>query len=102
MRAVRKTKAMSGPGGPRSGKSLKLLRAEGIALPQIAALQPDAEPAHALRAAAMRKTVGHDSPLRLALQAVVADRRGGGERLLDILVVDHLAAARGVGAVGPD
>src|SRR5829696_2574973 len=83
-------------------KELKLLRAERVALPGIAALQPDPEPAHALGTRAMGEAVRHDPALRLALQAVVADRRGGGQRLLDVAVVDHLAATGGVGAVGPD
>src|SRR5258708_35101003 len=81
--------------------ALELLRSKRIALPRVAAVQPDAEPARALRAAAMGEAVGHDPALRLLLQPVVADRRRGRQRLIDVPVVDQLAAALLAAAVGP-
>ena len=66
-----------------------------------AVLQAAIEPAHALLAGAVGEAVGHDAALRLLLQAVVADGSGGGERLIDVVFIDHLAAAILVGVIGP-
>src|SRR5262245_815142 len=73
---------------------------ERIALPDVAGLQPSAEPADSLVRASVGERVGHDIPLSLALQPVVADRRRGTERRLDVAGFEDLAAL--LGMVQPD
>src|SRR6267378_7679728 len=62
----------------------KVACAEGVALADIAGLQPDFEPAHALCRRSMRERFRHDIPAGLLLHAVVADRRGGSDAGLDV------------------
>src|SRR5690242_2203425 len=49
-----------------------------------AVLKAGVEPAHALLGRAVGEAVGHHHAARLALQAIVADRRGGLERGVDV------------------
>jgi hypothetical protein len=58
------------------------------------------EPAHALLGSAVGERLGDDLALRLPLQAVVADRRGGRQRLLGLARFEDLLHA--VGAMAPD
>src|SRR5215470_492253 len=73
---------------------------ERVALAGIARIDPSLEPAHALRGAAVGERLRHDAPLRLALEAVVADRRGGVQALLDVTALENLPGALRV--VRPD
>src|SRR5262249_61261687 len=73
---------------------------ERIALAGIARIDPALEPAHALRGAAVGERLRHDTPGRLALEAVVANRGGGVQAFLDVAGLEDLARALGVG--GPD
>src|SRR5690349_3946208 len=67
---------------PRS--TLQRPGVEGIAAADIAAVETGAEPTHALLRGAVGEGVGDDRPLRLFLQAVVADGAGGVDGLLDV------------------
>src|SRR5689334_8895778 len=83
----------------RSRRS-ELGRVERVALIEAAALEAALEPADALRRGAVGEGVGDDGAARLALQPVVADRGGGVERLLDVSLLEHVAAL--LGAARPD
>ena len=63
---------------------LQPFRFQRIALRYISTLKTAREPVHALAACAMGKAFGHYRTLRLALQRVVADLRGGVQRFFDI------------------
>src|SRR5258706_5936689 len=78
----------------------ELARLERPALVGAAGLEAALEPAHALRARAMREALGHDGAARLALQRVVADLRGGIQRGLDVALLQPPRAHR-LGALGP-
>src|SRR5262249_30481677 len=71
-------------------------RGERVALTGVAAVDSALEPAHALRRASVGERLGDDTPLRLALQAVVADGGRGVETLLDVAGLEDLAGALGV------
>ena len=75
-------------------------RLEGIALPEIAALEAASEPSHALRRTAVGEAIGNDVALCLLLHAVVADGAGRVQPFFDI--VDLEEVARTVGMIGPD
>ena len=66
----------------------------------LAGLQAALEPGRALCAAAMREGLGPHRALGLALQCVVANVRGGVQRLFHVATLQDLAG--GVGPVGPD
>ena len=67
---------------------------ERVALVHVAALEAGREPALALRGGAVRPLVGVDLALRLALDAVVADRRRGAQGVVDLRLGDRLEQAR--------
>src|SRR6185312_13652149 len=69
---------------PPFGAPLKLRRGKGITAFHGAGLEAGAEPARALRRRAVGEGIGHDIALRALLQNVVADRRRGLQRRLDI------------------
>src|SRR5205085_1805718 len=70
---------------------------------RIAALDAGPEPLHALGAGAVGEAVWRDPAPRLALQCVVADRRGGAQPVLHILGVEGDLAAGDLRRVGdPD
>ena len=64
--------------------ALEVAALERVAAVDAARLDAALEPVDALRAGAVREGLGHDRALRLALQRVVADLRGGVERRLDV------------------
>src|SRR5207245_8912394 len=70
--------------------SSELPRLERVALGHVACLEAALEPRHALRAGAVGEGLGLDGAARLALQRVVADLRGGIERLFDVALLQHL------------
>src|SRR5262245_291685 len=80
--------------------ALELCAPEGVAARHRTALEPGIEPAHALLGGTVGERVGNDVALRLPLQPVVADRRGGLERGFDVAGLDELPAL--LRAVGPD
>jgi hypothetical protein len=67
-----------------------LLHLEGVALLDLARLETLLEPVHALRAGAVRETLGLHGAAGLALQGVVADLRGGVQRLVDVAGLEDL------------
>src|SRR5215475_3690505 len=73
---------------------------ERVALAGIARVDPTLEPAHALGGAPVRERLRHDAARRLSLQAIVADRGGGVQALLDVAGLEDLA--RTLGVAGPD
>src|SRR6267142_4111476 len=74
----------------------KLRRRKRIALTRIARLDAALEPAHALGGAAVGERLRHDAALCLTLEAVVADRGGGVQALLDVAGLENLASALSV------
>src|SRR5688572_19899506 len=71
---------------------------ERIAALRVAGVEAAPEPALALLGAAVREGLRHHAPLALLLQAVVADRRRGGQRLLDVAGLELVHRA---GVVSP-
>src|SRR4051794_29185575 len=71
---------------------------ERVAGGALARLEPVREPGLALRRGAVRPRLGADLPLRLGLDPVIADRRGGIERVRDVGVgqVDDVPGVDGV------
>src|SRR5262245_30572344 len=69
---------------------------ERVAALELAALEAAPEPLHALLRAAVRERLGHHGPLRLPLDAVVADRSRRCEPLLHVALLEHLTRAVGV------
>src|SRR6266545_1226700 len=67
---------------------------ERVALARVAGLHADPEPLDALVGGAVGPGLGIDRAAGLLLDAVVADRRGGGERLFDIPRIEDDALAR--------
>ena len=63
----------------------------GVADIGIAALEALLEPVEALERGPVREAVGHDAARGLLLQAVVADGRGGLERLLKVARLENPA-----------
>ncbi len=57
---------------------------EGIAALHLAGIVAVGEPAHALLCRAVGEGIGHDVPLRLLLDHVVADGVGGRATILDV------------------
>src|SRR5690606_18625570 len=72
---------------------------EGVAGAQFPALQPLAEPAHALRRAAMGETVRYREAASLLLHAVVTHRARRRQPFLHVAGLEHLA--RAMRMVGP-
>ena len=68
--------------------ALKAVGRKGIARLHPTGLKALAEPADALGGRAMRKGVGHDVPLRLTLDHIVADGAGCVEPLLDVALLE--------------
>src|SRR5690606_20578760 len=77
----------------------KRVGGEGVALPQVAAVQAALEPAHALRRRAVGEGIGHHVPLALLLQRVVSDGAGRGQAFFDVARLEDIA--RLVCAAGP-
>ncbi len=69
-----------------------------IAALRVAGVEAAPDPAHALLGAPGRERLRHHAPLALLLQAVVADRRRGGQRLLDVAGLELVHRA---GVVSP-
>src|SRR5690349_19553341 len=88
--------------------NLKAIRTERVALARVAGVEAGGEPVLALGARAVRERVGSHTAAGLLLDGVVADRAGGVDRILDVLLGDRLEQrlALGVlgfrGVVGPD
>src|SRR5206468_2238824 len=82
-----------------SSSPLERLRGERVAGAGLAAAASRVEPVLALTEGAVREGVGVHAAGGLALQAVVTDRRGGVERLLDVA---RLEVAGLVDRVRPD
>src|SRR5262245_65754158 len=76
-------------GSPRAGSGGR----ERIALVEPAALQAPLEPLHALSARAVGERVRRHVALCASLQPIVADRRGGAERLLHVALLQDLPRA---------
>src|SRR5262245_54050766 len=66
----------------RTGRRLHAVGGEGVALADFAGVEAALEPADALRGGAVGEAFWNDAPLRLPLQAVVADRGGRAQRFL--------------------
>src|SRR6185295_5808110 len=79
---------------------LWLARRERVARPDGALLQAGLEPALALLRRTVREAVGHDVAPRLLLQTVIADRRGGLQRGLDVTCLDQILPVL-PGVIGP-
>src|SRR5437868_6978149 len=79
---------------------LKVSRSERVAGVDRALLEPDVEPATALRRRAVREAVGHDLSSSAALQRVVADRRRGLQRGFDVAWLEKIPFL--LRLVGPD
>src|SRR5439155_7160017 len=75
-----------------------IARRERVARVEPPALEPGAEPAHALRRGAVGECLGVDLAAGLLLQPIVADRGRRGERLLDVAGLQQVLAA---GVVAP-
>ena len=69
------------------------LRCERVAALDVARGEAGLEPALALRRRAVRERVGHGVAARLLLQRVVADRRRGVQRRIDVAWLQPVAAA---------
>src|SRR5215467_11334214 len=69
--------------------SLELGGRKGVAAVDRALLEAGVEPAHALLGRAVGEAVRNHGAARLTLQAVVADRRGGLERSLDVSRIEE-------------
>src|SRR5262245_51253145 len=78
----------------------KVLGRESVAGADRAGLQPGHEPALTLLRRTVREGIRHHVALRLLLQPVVADRRGGAHCGLDVARLDQLPLL--VGARCPD
>src|SRR5262245_2309113 len=59
-------------------------------LGEIAVIKPEAEPASALRRSPVGERVGDDIPLRLLLQAVIADGVGGRKRFFQVARLQYV------------
>src|SRR5580700_7005598 len=81
-------------------RALQRTRRQRIAARNLAAVEAGLEPAFALFRGAVGEGVGHDVALHLFLQAVVADRGRGLQRLVDVAGFEEVVLA--LGAVGPD
>ncbi len=94
------------PFATRYSRPSELRCCEGVAARYLARLQASVEPALALRGGAVGERVRYHVALRPALQRVVADRRGGAQRSLDVARVNErrlaLRAQGRVLAVSPD
>src|SRR3954469_17511213 len=75
--------------------------AERVAGRGIAALQPLAQPLHALCRAAVGEAVGDDLALRLALERVVTDRRSRAQALLGVARFEQRTAVARLGVGRP-
>src|ERR1700675_1214928 len=80
--------------------ALQRTRRQRIAARNLAAIEAGLEPALALFRGAVGEGIGHDVALHLFLQAVVADRSRGLQRLVDVARFEELVLL--LGAVGPD
>src|SRR5262249_29707389 len=68
------------------------LAGEGIARRYLSLFQPSHEPALPLRRRAVGKSIRHDVTARLLLKTIIADRRCGLHRRLDIARLDRIPA----------
>src|SRR5678815_440083 len=75
---------------PRASRPAQIPRLESVARLHVPAVVALLEPGHALLRGPVREGVGHDATARLALQAVVADRRRRVERLLEVAGLEHV------------
>src|ERR1041385_1033016 len=81
-------------------RALQRTRRKGVAGLDRALLEPGHEPALALLGRAVGEALRHHRALRLSLQRVVADRRGGLQRRVDVTRIEE--ALLRLGVVGPD
>src|SRR5439155_16830559 len=77
----------------------RIISRERVARARLAAAPPGVEPVPALLRGAVREGVGVHAPGGLALQAVVADRGGGVEGLLDEKVIGFIAVKSDTGGL---
>src|SRR5207249_7537121 len=79
---------------------LKIPRTEGISLGWLPRVEPFAKPSYPLGPGSVSEGLGHDIPLRLLLDVVVANGAGGVEGFFDVAGLKDVA--HGLGVMGPD
>src|SRR5262245_66337190 len=76
--------------GRRIRPALQLAHLKRVARADLARVEALPEPADALSRAAVGERVGHDVAARLALQPVVANRRGRIQHRLDVALLENM------------